>query len=514
MIHPGMDTTRPADDPENFQRGPATGQAILEETHVYDANCQYVARGIRYEVPCQAKFDVKLDGNNRPISLTRRQPRLFTGQQYELEHTGLKPRQLCPTLIQIRRYFARDPFKQIDRPTRNAVAGGRRSPPKDSIQPIFTGGVFEALFIDTFRLPIAASIHEEHDATAQELLRSPSLMGGARRSAPARLKGYRWVFVGIDGTSKWCFIKEITQKSPLDVGQTTAVGGDGDSVGASSGRLGRSTSVSSDVRQHGNEPAAGVAEADAAPQPQNQPDDDGIHEKNEAKRPQSDQTYRAFKQMVKLANEVRREHTRRTGKQLKTVLPLTVAHDNGREFMGHFAAGFRGRNSGYFNESITSNSRSRHNAIGERAVLTLRRYMYAIKNAFERCDDLSKWPNRDQVAVRERGLSYDWTLDLPEVMRRYNTGTHSTIRCTPLEALLESVHPDTLKRRIVDAGKKRLEGLRHELPLPDFSPTSPPEVGSFVRLKEYVSGSMGSAWPVDGAQRRITGRGTSTWSRK
>lgn len=47
MIHPGMDTTRPADDPENFQRDPATGQAVLEETHVYDANCQYVAGAIR-----------------------------------------------------------------------------------------------------------------------------------------------------------------------------------------------------------------------------------------------------------------------------------------------------------------------------------------------------------------------------------------------------------------------------------------------------------------------------------
>mmetsp|Transcript_5417 Transcript_5417/g.17064 ORF Transcript_5417/g.17064 Transcript_5417/m.17064 type:complete len:149 (-) Transcript_5417:1-447(-) len=132
-------------------------------------------------------------------------------------------------------------------------------------------------------------------------------------------------------------------------------------------------------------------------------DNVGGHEKNEAKRPQSDQTYRAFKQMVKVANELRREHTQRTGKQLKTVLPLTVVHDNGREFMGHFAAGLerlRRRSPGYFNESITSNSRSRHNAIGERAVLTLRRYLYSIRNAFERCDDWSKWHNRDQVAVR------------------------------------------------------------------------------------------------------------------
>jgi len=81
-----------------------------------------------------------------------------------------------------------------------------------------------------------------------------------------------------------------------------------------------------------------------------------------------------------------------------------------------------------------------------------------------------------------------------------------------LRGSLESVHPDTMKRRIVDAGKKRMEGAgegaRHELPLPGFSPSTPPEVA----FKEYVSGSMGSAWPVDGAKNVGSKSASHNWS--
>ena len=92
--------------------------------------------------------------------------------------------------------------------------------------------------------------------------------------------------------------------------------------------------------------------------------------------------------------------------------------------------------------------------------------------------------------VRERGLCCDWTLDLPRGHAPLQHGDTLAIKCTPSNAA----------RRIVDAGKRRMEGVRHELPLPGFSPTTPPEAGSFVRPKEYVSGSMGSAWPVDGVK--------------
>eukprot|EP00635_Sarcinochrysidales_sp_CCMP3193_P001766 CAMPEP_0118902122 /NCGR_PEP_ID=MMETSP1166-20130328/7550_1 /TAXON_ID=1104430 /ORGANISM="Chrysoreinhardia sp, Strain CCMP3193" /LENGTH=105 /DNA_ID=CAMNT_0006841323 /DNA_START=234 /DNA_END=548 /DNA_ORIENTATION=+ len=48
MIHPGVDTRRPADDPDNYIKDPATGKPILTENHEYDDECQYTVGGVLF----------------------------------------------------------------------------------------------------------------------------------------------------------------------------------------------------------------------------------------------------------------------------------------------------------------------------------------------------------------------------------------------------------------------------------------------------------------------------------
>ena len=373
------------------------------------------------------------------------------------------------------------------------------------------------------RLPVTANVYEKHEVTAQELLEKPELLGGARgRAPPARLVGYRWLLVCIDGPSKWAYIEEMAQSTPLDVGQTTTTPG-AESVGSSSGRLGRASNDGDGGGDRGgnnNDDNDDADQDDEGDQQAPEDNDDNGWERDPKRRPQSSATYNAFKKFVRLANEVRREHARKTGMRLSSdyVMPRSAVHDQGREFSGEFQKGLarlRNRQPGFFNESITSNSRSQHNAICERAVRSFRRYFYAIKSAFERRPDPQKWHNKLQLQNAERGLPYNWVLDIPEVLRRYNGAYHTTIKATPLDALLEIVSPGLIKSRNIEAGKRRFEGLRHELRLPGFSPSAqsgPPEVGSFVRLKEYTSGSMGSNWPIDGAKNVNTKSASHNWS--
>ena len=64
-------------------------------------------------------------------------------------------RSLLPSIKAIADYFRKSERVQIDRSTRNAVAGGKRSPPKTAISPVIGRypKMFDTVFIDSFRLP-------------------------------------------------------------------------------------------------------------------------------------------------------------------------------------------------------------------------------------------------------------------------------------------------------------------------------------------------------------------------
>ena len=500
-IHPGMDISRPADDPDNYQRQ-TTGKPLLDEKHDYDDECQYTgADGIVYQIPCSAVWKYQIDpATGQPITIRRGEPRLFPKQSQKMEFESWRPRRLCPTVRQIEEYFRRDPHVQMDRPARKNVAGGRRNHPTTSVQPIFPRDVLDDVFVDTMRLPVAGHVYEDHDVSAKELLKQAPLMGGAgpstraqTRQPPAKLRPFRWLFVAVDLTSKFVWVKEMAQIDHLDVvGKTTAVPRSSDSTSASSRR---SLTGSNDGENDDDDD-------------EEQDQDQG--ERNPRKRPQSEATYNAMKTFIKRANEIRQQ----AKPSLPYLLPKKICHDNGKEFEGVFKEKMeklRGKYPGYFKESITSNSRSQHNAPGERAVQTVRKYFYALYNSFQRRPNPNEWPtNKLQLENWQRGRSYDWILDIPLVLKRVNTAYHTTIRCTPMQALTQQVSTALVKERIKNADHKRMEGLRHELPLPGFSPSSPPEIGSFVRLK--LQSGMSSTWPRDGSKNTGSKSASHNWS--
>jgi len=453
-IHPGLELEKSHDDPGNFRRH-ADGKQLLRETEDFDDELQFELNGIKYQIPRQATYDIVIDSTTQqPIPFRRNEPRFFPGQSFRLKHSGWKPRLLCPTLLQVQHHFALDPNVQIDRQPRNAVAGGIRAPPKNSIMPHLPPSILHTIYIDTMRMPAA-----QHDASVF----SSSLEAGVAQtrrstlSAPSRLVTYRWLFVAVDGFTKFCFVAPIAQR--------------------------------------GSGPQA-------------------VEPKRPEDRPQSDQTFEAFQSFLARANGAR--HTR----SLPEVHPTIITHDAGSEFKGDFAAGLqalRAQHDGKYREKVTPGGRSQFNSPAKRQVKTIRRYLFAKRNAFEhavvnRGAGAGDNADKQQRRLKEQGYAYDWILDLPEIMRRYNTAYHSTIKCKPLEALLEILSPAIVSERIHKAAKKRFEGVRHEIRLPGFSPSSPPEVGDFVRLKTYKTGEMNASFPrLDGIK---TGTKTAShnWS--
>ena len=68
----------------------------------------------------------------------------YNGDKYEYEtrevtKRGIKKRErrlLLPNRKSIEMFLRKDPFHQVDRPVRHAVAGGIKSPPKYAIKPV------------------------------------------------------------------------------------------------------------------------------------------------------------------------------------------------------------------------------------------------------------------------------------------------------------------------------------------------------------------------------------------
>ena len=207
LIHPGLEVAKSPNDPTSFRRTP-DGKPLLRETATYDDNePRFQLNGVAYQIPRQPTYEVVLDPQTQqPISFQRQEPRFFPKQQFKLRHIGWKPRRLCPTVAQIQLFFQRDPNIQLDRQTRHQVAGGVRAPLKNSIMPHLPPSILHTVYIDTLRMPVT-----EH---------AESLEGGVvgTRSAAmtaTRRTPYRWLFLAVDGFSKYCYVAPINQRGRL-----------------------------------------------------------------------------------------------------------------------------------------------------------------------------------------------------------------------------------------------------------------------------------------------------------
>jgi len=164
--------------------------------------------------------------------------------------------------------------------------------------------------------------------------------------------------------------------------------------------------------------------------------------------------------------------------------------------------------------------------MAEGAVRIVRRYMYTINRAFQellleakkngKLGKAKTFKPPDWHTTQSTSL-YDWIRDIELVNQRLNSRYETTIKCTPIEALLQlNGHTHTVVAgRIKKRRDKDWEGVEFNLRLPGFSPSAPPAAGDFVRLKFY-KGEMNLRFPQLSETRKgkkVTGKSSSNnWS--
>jgi len=407
--------------------------------------------------------------------------------KFHTEH-AIKLRKLLPSRNAIEDYISKNPRHQRDRPTRNNVAGGIRTPLKTAIKAVLTKKPFDIVFCDSMRMPAC----EHYDDDVVKLSAEDILSAGAKK--PIRKKTtYRWLFLCVDAHSKLVWVKEIFQKDSLSAGDLSGgyIGQYDDNAGSPSSR------------------------------------------------PQSDATFKAFTEFVNLVNNVRlQHHVRKKGNKrgFREILPKLVVHDNGSEFKREWIQGMeklKKKHAGYFSETVTPHGRSQYNSMAERHIKTIRRYFYSIHNSFveqvfkrdgQNPDNVKARPLKNWHTAEQKGTAavsksdvYDWVLDIPEVLKRYNTGYHTTIKARPIDVLLErtneSAH-DKIEKRIYDnaydPNRGRYRDVILEKRLPGFTPSIPPKVGDFCRIKSYKSGDNNLKWENSfDATRKLSNKSAS-----
>jgi hypothetical protein len=380
-------------------------------------------------------------------------------------------RPIHPSMLAIQDFYRKPERVQRNRGTREHNLGGKRQPPKSGLQkPILPKRkmLMDIVFTDGFRMPTCVSLKDG--------------------------KEYLWVFIAVDYVSKAVMVVPIHLSTQLS-----------------------------------NTKAALNRDVDL--------DDDEQKEKADdydtAKRPSSEQTFRALRRFVRDINTTRATSAPTSyEKHRGDIHPRVCVHDNGSEYMGAFRAGMkklREKHPRYYEELTTPLSRSHYNA-SERYVKTARRYFYAVSQAYQ---SLLRDAGPNQTAIgresktvpkqwdwhvaRQSPKNYDWTVDCDEVSDRINSSRHSIIRATPEDTILEQ-NGMTFKlayERIVKAGKHRFRDAEVNLRPPVFSPSIPPVVGDYVRLKSYKSGNMSVTWrlPADSNKKQSLKSAANNYSR-
>ena len=390
----------------------------------------------------------------------------YNGDKYEYEtrevtRKGVKKRErrlLLPNRKSIEIFLRKDPSHQVDRTVRHAVAGGIKTPAKYAIKPVIPkANILDIIFCDSMRMP-----------------KTISLADGAE---------YSWCFVMVDALTKMIFVKPLQLQTQL--------------------------STTTKKRQRITE-------------------EESEEQFDPKRRPASDQTYRYFLEFIKRINKTRKHHDPKR----QDVFPRLVVSDRGSEFMGPWVEGLnelknkykKTKTNGedtypYFNYTKTPLGRSQYNSLAESAVGICRRAFYRINRGYQeqlekRTGTRKRWVPKDWHTDTQSVDLYDWTRDCDEVMRRLNSRYHSTIKTTPINALLEiGITRKQVKQNIVDVANKRYKDVKHNLNLPGFSPSSPVTVGDYVRVKIAKTGDMGVTFHKKGdTRKRATKSASNNWS--
>ena len=124
-------------------------------------------------------------------------------------------------------------------------------------------------------------------------------------------------------------------------------------------------------------------------------------------------------------------------------------------------------------------------------------------------------PNRWHTSNNTKA-AYDWVKDVELINTRLNSRFETTVRTTPIQALLEIdiTHKQVLDR-IKTKAARNWAGIETNLRLPGFSPKTPVKTGDFVRLKFYKN-EMNLRFPdlqETRKGRKVTGKSASNnWS--
>jgi len=247
---------------------------------------------------------------------------------------------------------------------------------------------------------------------------------------------------------------------------------------------------------------------------------------DDSKRPASSQVWKHFLDFLNKVNATREEHAQRTGSAFKEIHPRLVVSDRGSEnslFQTRLKE-LAEKHKGFYRYSAVPFSRSNYNSMAEIAVKIVRRYFYTVNRAFQEHLEMAKKQGKVGKTFKppdwhtsQSTRLYDWVRDIELVQERLNSRYDTTIKCSPIEALLE-LNGNTHKivaGRIKKRRDKEWAGVEHNLRLPGFSPSTPPVVGDYVRLKFYKN-EMNLRFPQLSETRKgkkVTGKSASNnWS--
>ncbi len=123
----------------------------------------------------------------------------YTYQTRKVTRNGksrVERRKLIPTFRVVQEFLRKHPVHQKNRMTKQAVAGGVRSPPKHSLQPVIPkkAVVLDTMFLDSFKMP--PCVH--------------------------RGREYSWCLVGVCILTKMIFLKEIYLNTALSTKKAEA----------------------------------------------------------------------------------------------------------------------------------------------------------------------------------------------------------------------------------------------------------------------------------------------------
>ena len=251
-------------------------------------------------------------------------------------------------------------------------------------------------------------------------------------------------------------------------------------------------------------------------------------EDDPSKRTASKQVWKHFQDFVRKINATRKNYAEKTGKQYASDMhPKVVTTDRGAE-NSLFASKLKElseTHKGFYKYSPVPFSRSNHNAMAELHVKITRRYFYKLQSSFQEHVLEAKKDNvkvgalfkpKDWHTANNTKAAYDWVKDVETINNRLNSRFETTIRTTPVEALLEIgvTHKEVLGR-IKTKAARNWAGIETNLRLPGFSPKIPVKTGDFVRLKFYKN-EMNLRFPnleETRKGRKITGKSASNnWS--